>query len=282
VCFLEFGLFLGVFVCSSLHAFRVMSSYGARFGGVGSSFGRSGRYRYKSRVPSRAARAGRFRRARNKYYRGPVSKYRGAMYGSAAARAMRFTNANATGDELKYLDVNFANYACGTTGAVTLINGIAAGNTSITREGRQCFWKQIIINGTIVAADATTIASRNDVYVVWDKQPGAAVPAMTDLFVESKAGSPMNLNYRERFVVLAHNTYVIGGLTADSTALTPTIQPVTITKRINLRTTFKGDANAIGDISTGAMYLVTVGDQADASGALLKTSIRLRFSERAY
>jgi len=49
-----------------------------------------------------------------------------------------------------------------------------------------------------------------------------------------------------------------------------------------LRTTFKGDANAIGDISTGAMYLVTVGDQADPSGALLKTSIRLRFSERAY
>jgi len=259
-----------------------MSSYAARFGSSGSSFGRSGRYRYKPRVPSRAARLGRFRRSRNKFFRGPVSKYRGAMYGSSAARAMRFTNANATGDELKYLDTNFANYACGTTGAVTLINGIAAGNTSITREGRQCFWKQVIVSGTVVAADATTIASRNDVYVIWDKQPGAAVPAMTDIFVESKAGSPMNLNYRERFVVIAHNTFVIGGLTADNTALSPTIQPVTISKRLNLRTTFKADANGIGDISTGAMYLVTVGDQADASGALLKASIRLRFSERAY
>jgi len=213
-------------------------------------------------------------------------RYRGAVYGgsasAAASRSVRYTNWNARAEELKYLDINSVNYACGTTGAVTLINGVAAGSTAITREGRQCYWKSVSVCGSLSAVDATTIASRNDVYVIWDKQPGAAVPAMTDIFVESKAGSPMNLNYRERFVVIAHNTFVIGGLTADNTALSPTIQPVTISKRLNLRTTFKADANGIGDISTGAMYLVTVGDQADASGALLKASIRLRFSERAY
>jgi len=210
------------------------------------------------------------------------SRYRGAMYGTAASRAARTTNANMTGDELKYLDINSATYQSGTTGSVTLINGVAAGNTSITREGRQCFWKQLIVNGSLVPNDATVIGSRNDLFVIWDKQPGVAVPAMTDLFVESIAGSPMNLNYRERFVVLAHQTYVVGGLTADAAAITPAINPVTITKRMSMRTTFKGDANAIGDIATGAMYLVCIGDQLDASCAKFRVSVRLRFSERLF
>jgi len=244
-----------------------------------------------SRRPRRLSRRGYRSRAVSKYragYRtsGGVGKrrqfYRGAMYGSAAAatRQVRYTNWNARAEELKYLDTNFGNYACGTTGAVTLINGVAAGSTAITREGRQCFWKSIQVHGTIAAADATTVASRNDVFVIFDRQPGAAVPAMTDLFVESKAGSPMNLNYRERFVVLGHNTFVIGGLTADATALTPTVHSVNINIKANLRTTFKGDANAIGDIATGAMYLVTLGSAADASGAILNAAVRLRFSER--
>ena len=206
--------------------------------------------------------------------------YRGAMYGRAAARALggarrypwiarrsaynlrratgaiRTTNWNRYPEELKYLDTNFASYPVDTVNAVAgdgvyLINGIAAGSTAITREGRQAFWKSVSVTGTIATVDATTQASRGDVVIVWDKQPGAAVPAMTDLFVESKAGSPMNLNYRERFVVLAHRTYVIGGLTADATDLTPTVHSVNINVRLNLRTTFKGDANAIGDIATG-------------------------------
>jgi len=226
---------------------------------------------------------GRRRGTSTRYYRGPVGKYRGAMYGSAAARAMRFTNANATGDELKYLDTNSAAYQSGTTGSVTLINGVASGSSQITREGRQCFWKQVIVSGSLVPNDATVIGSRNDVYVIWDKQPGEAVPAMTDFFVQSIAGSPMNLNYRERFVVLAHQTHAVGGLTTNATAaLTPTISPVSISKRINLRTTFKGDDNAIASISTGAMYLVCIGDQADADCAKYRVSVRLRFSERAY
>jgi len=212
------------------------------------------------------------------------SRYRGAMYRSgasaAATRALRYTNWNARSEELKYLDINNANYLCGTTGAVTLINGVAAGSTAITREGRQCFWKTVQVSGTVAAADATVVASRADVFIVFDKQPGAAVPNMLDLFVESKSGSPMNLNYRERFVVLAHRNWVIGGPVADGVSITPNVHAVNINVKLNLRTTFKGDANAIGDIATGAMYLVTLGSAADASCAILNASVRMRFSER--
>jgi len=260
-----------------------MSNYSFGSSGFGSRSSRSSRYRFRRRRPSRNYSVGRRRSTVGRYMRGAVGKYRGAMYGSAAARAMRFTNANATGDELKYLDTNSAAYQSGTTGSVTLINGVASGSSQITREGRQCFWKQVIVSGSLVPNDATVIGSRNDVYVIWDKQPGEAVPAMTDFFVQSIAGSPMNLNYRERFVVLAHQTHAVGGLTTNATAaLTPTISPVSISKRINLRTTFKGDDNAIASISTGAMYLVCIGDQADADCAKYRVSVRLRFSERAF
>jgi len=251
-----------------------MSSYrgrSRRWGNAGRSFGQS---RRRPRFYRGATYGGGYSRGVGKRF--STSRYR------PASRALRTTNWNRSPDELKYLDVNSATYACGTTGAVTLINGIAAGSTAITREGRQCYWKSVHVSGSLSAADATTIASRCDVYVIWDKQPGAAVPGMTDLFVESISGSPMNLNYRERFVVLAHEMFTLGGLTAAATALTPTIHPININKRLALRSTFKGDANAIGDIGTGAMYLVTLGDQADASGGLLRASVRLRFSERLY
>ena len=234
-------------------------------------------------------------------YRRPYG-YRGAMYGRAAARslvrkfpfqgrayalrratgALRTTNWNRPAEELKYLDINMTAYNCTNVDAagVTLINGVAAGSTAITREGRQCFWKSVSITGKIAPVDATIIRQRCDVYVIWDWQPGTAVPDKTAIFVEAISGSPLNLNNRERFLVVAHETYVIGGLFAAGEALTPTIQAVTIQKKINLRTTFKGDNNAIGDIATGAMYLVCVGDQAAAECATLTASVRLRFAER--
>jgi len=246
--------------------------------------------RYPARLYSRrrASFGRRFsypRRAMWSARRNPVAgrrSYKGASYGSSASatRALRYTNWNARPEELKYLDTNNASYASGTTGSITLINGVAAGSTAITREGRQAFWKSVNVSGWVAPVDATVIGSRNDVYVIWDKQPGAAVPAMTDFFVEAKAGSPMNLNYRERFVIIAHKTYTIGGLTAGAPAVTPTVHAVSINVRLNLRTTFKGDANAIGDIATGAMYLVTLGSEADADGALFKVAVRLRFAER--
>lgn len=241
----------------------------------------------------RGGRSGRYKAFKRPSYRkfaGGVRKpysYRGAIYGRgggarAMSRSLRTTNWNQTGEELKYLDINSAAYVCDTTGAVTLINGVAAGSTSITREGRQCFWRSVHVTGALSQVDDTVIGSRCDVFIIWDKQPGAAVPAMNVLFVESIAGSPMNLDYRERFVVLAHESYTIGGAKAAAAAQTPTIHSVNIFKKVNLRTTFKGDNNAIGDIATGAMYLVTLGDQAAANCGSLRASVRLRFSERSF
>lgn len=218
-----------------------------------------------------------------------TAKYRGATFGggssAAATRSLRYTNWNAHPEELKYLDQpgGIIQHAIGNTGLVALMNGIPAGSTAITREGRQCIWRSVSLSGTVKAVDATVWSSRNDIFLIWDKQPGAAAPAITDIFTYGKAGSPLNLDYRERFVVLAHRSYVIGGVPISTTAigcLTPTVHSVNINVKLNHRTTFKGDANTIGDIATGAMYLVLLGDNPDTEGGQFEGYCRLRFSER--
>lgn len=235
------------------------------------------------------------------------SGYRGATYGGASGRggrrsrfpnrylapirnsykrssgALRTTNWNRSPDELKYLDIVNTVYPCGITSIPVLINGVASGSSAITREGRQCYWKSVQVSGTMKPVDATVQASRNDVYIIWDKQPSTAVPAMTEIFVEDVVGSPMNLNYRERFLVLAHESYVIGApVAADGVSMTPNVHAVNIMKRLALRTTFKTDNADIAGIGTGAMYLVCIGDQPNVSGAVLTASVRLRFAERLF
>ena len=168
--FLFFGNFQNFAFVFSFDAVHVMSDYSSGFGSSYRGSRRSSRYRLRRRRSGRIGAVGRRRYPYSRYGRGAMSRYRGAMYGAAASRAVRFTNANATGDELKYLDTNSASYQSGTTGSVTLINGIAAGSTSITREGRQCFWRQVIVSGSLVPNDATVIGSRNDLFVIWDKQ----------------------------------------------------------------------------------------------------------------
>lgn len=199
----------------------------------------------------------------------------------ATTKQVRRTNWNTgpTRDELKYLDTNFASYGGGTTGSVTLINGVASGSTQITREGRQCYWKTVQVNG-FLDPHANQLEERCDVYVIYDKQPGAAVPALTDLFVQAIGGSPLNLNYRDRFSVIVHKSFVLGLIDGTNYYSTiPNTQKISIYKRVNLKTTFKGDSNAIGDISTGALYLVVVGSQATYYASPY-VNVRLRFAEK--
>lgn len=187
--------------------------------------------------------------------------------------------------ELKYLDVARGDSPADTTGAVTLMNGVAPGSSAITREGRQCYWKSVEVTGLLkYAAGATQADQRCDIFLIYDHQPGAAVPAMTDFFVESVAGSPHNLNFRERFKTLFHKSYVLGRSATTATqavAGSPSVHLVSIYKKFYLRTTYKSDNAYIGDISTGAIYLVTLGTEATGgAGAIFTISTRMRFSEQ--
>jgi len=185
---------------------------------------------------------------------------------------------------LKYLDVNSGTITSNSTGLVTLMNGVSIGDTAITRDGRQVWWKSVLINGWFYPHDtALPVGSRNDMYVILDSQPGAALAGMTDIFVQDGVpGSPMNLNNSLRFKVLAHKTWSIGPYDRATAGfpLSPGPTPIIkIYKRFNILTQYKGDNALIGDIATNAIYLVTVGSQAIGESWDAIICSRMRFGE---
>ena len=181
--------------------------------------------------------------------------------------------------EQRYKDISTTDYACDTTGSVTLLNGIAVGSTASLRRGRRVCLTELHVTGRLRPSSDSFKRSRCDVLLVWDKQPGAAVPAITDILTESISGAPKNLDYRERFKILRKSTTPWEEMPKRPVPKEPTIDLIEIHEPLFACTIYKGDSNAITDIATGALYLVTIGDQAAINGASLNVAVRLRWVE---
>lgn len=181
--------------------------------------------------------------------------------------------------ELRYKDISTTDYAADTTGSVALLNGIAVGSAATQRRGRKVCLTEVHVTGRLRPVSDSFKRSRCDIMLVWDKQPGAAVPSMTDLLTESLSGAPKNLDYRERFKFLRKEYFVLGGDSQASSAKDPSVVLIDIHEPIFNCSIYKGDNNLIGDIATGALYLVTVGDQAAVNGAAFNVAVRLRWTE---
>nr|QXP07750.1 MAG: putative capsid protein [Arizlama virus]QXP07752.1 MAG: putative capsid protein [Arizlama virus] len=242
-------------------------------------------YRKRFDRPSVSARTGSIRltKAGRQLARGYA---RSAVRGIPRPIGGIYPSARRHADELKYLDIAVAPYSFETDATrAVLINGIAAGSTSITRVGNQCYWKSIQIRGYLSpATDGDHTPSRADLYVVYDDQPGAAVPTNAEILSNTTTEAFMNLDYRDRFRVVAHQYWVFGStsnVANTSYSSGDNTKACEIYKKCNLRTNFKGVGNLIGDISKGALYILTMGNQSNASGDYVigALAVRLRFTE---
>jgi len=184
--------------------------------------------------------------------------------------------------ENKYLDTAVASYVSDTTGSVTLLNGVATGATNITRNGNQVNFRSIYFKGYWRTNDNTTSPGRHDCFILLDKQPAAAVPAITDFLVTSNSLSHQVVSSMTRFIVIAHRYFVCGKISDTATqsfACAPLSSDCTFYKKLNFVTTYKTANAGIADISTGALYLLTIASAAAASGCDLQASVRLVFTE---
>lgn len=184
--------------------------------------------------------------------------------------------------EKKWVDIAEAAYACDTTGTITALNLTAEAAGPSGRIGRKITMTAVQLAGTIQPFDNITQAAHCKVLLIYDKQPNGALPAMTDIFVASTSNSFMNLNNRDRFQVLAVHDVAIG--TQDNTATqafagSPTVHVVKTYKTINLPTIYDGATAAIGDVQTGSLLLVTVGDRAAGLGGVFFGAVRTRYGD---
>jgi len=182
--------------------------------------------------------------------------------------------------EKGYVDLTVASYGCDTTGSVTLLNTIAQNASVNGRVGKKVVMKGLQCRGHI-ANRSTAIMSNTAYMIVYDKRPTGILPTITDILVSISPNSLNNDNNAGRFRILKRVDDVLLGNTASTADLTD-CSAKSQDWWLDLKsapTTFKAAATGgIGDIEEGALYLVTVGDQATGTGAsYLTVAFRLRF-----
>lgn len=201
--------------------------------------------------------------------------------------------------EVKCVDLAGATYTLNSTVSITPINLIRAGSSFFNRIGRKVELKSLHLKGFV--QPVRTIAAQDYVriMIVYDAQTNGALPAISDIIQDTdQAGtnnttstSSANLNNRDRFRILCDYRIVTPSQTVTAGQVTTPgwIDPVTVftdveryMKLKGLHTVFKADSSpaVIGDIATGALYLVTYGGNASgAEGFNLYASLRLRYQD---
>lgn len=216
------------------------------------------------------------------------AKYTPSGYGIQGAPAVR-VGYGYRGDytrssiEKKYKDIAVASYVMDTTGTVTVLNSIDEGTGVSQRVGRKVCMKSVQLRGKVVPVDGVTSAVMGRIMLVWDKQPNGVLATIANILSAATSESYINLDNRERFVVLMDKHYGIGyyNTTATTAVADNTIKVVNKYKRLPQGTDviFDGTGGGIADINTGALLLVTIGDQVAGDGAVAALVTRIRYTD---
>lgn len=179
----------------------------------------------------------------------------------------------------KLLSVAPAAYACDTTGTVTLINTIAQGYDEDERVGRKVYIEGVRLHGFIEIQDTTTNTSMSDVFIVWDRAPNGALPSLSDIVQDAQAPTFINDLARHRFELLGEYSCVLGRFDETHSVAHGGPALVDLNFRVDGTTIYSGAGAAIGDIESGALYLVTIGSEAVNSGSILVAAVRVYYSD---
>lgn len=187
--------------------------------------------------------------------------------------------------ELKYNDVAAALYVADTTGTVTALNLTAVGDDNTTRDGRQICNRSIHVQGILQPVDTSTSASFTRLMLVWDNQPNSgAIATITNILTAATSIAGTNLDNRERFTILRDLRFAQGSISDVATqSFSNGDNTYCVNEFVNLKdvkTTYSGTTAVIGSVATGALLMVTIGNQAANLGGIFNLHTRLRFTDR--
>lgn len=223
-----------------------------------------------SRGINKSAAAARAVVASSRYYR---------RYGN---RGNRFGLQRALGmaKELGYVDVGTATYNLDTTGSIALLNTVAQGAAVTQRVGKKILLKGLQCRGQCYNNNTATF---NDIafLIVYDKRPTGALPAVTDILAAATSIAMNNDANAGRFSIIKRvDDMLTGNNAAAASYLDNMAKSADFYLPLKgLQTTYKAaGTGAIGDIEEGALYLVTVGNNAaGTAAATMQVNFRLRF-----
>jgi len=202
--------------------------------------------------------------------------------------------------EVKSVDIGVIAQVPSTTGLIEVVNLIQTGSGFWQRIGRKIKLKSLHITGSWDATGTGAGAQEyNRLLVVYDRQCNGAVPSIADILQNvDQTGTPtsnsrcnINLANTERFMIIRDFRFAASSSgTAGLSVVQQQMQPQDDqNNKINWFIPLKGletlySANSspavVGDISTGALYIVSIGNVSAATAGFEFTySARLRFMD---
>lgn len=186
--------------------------------------------------------------------------------------------------DAKYHDVAAASYACDTTGSITHLDVVPQGDSVNNRTGKAWLNTSLNIRGTVTSNAATT-ATVAAIYIVWDKQPNKALPAITDVLDSVSSLSFTKRENAQRFTIVRKLRYSLEGDTGSLSNQTRSTQfdvdeYVRLPRDAVALATTSDTTGAIGNRITGALYAITVGNvTAGTTASTAALSYRLNIKD---
>lgn len=196
------------------------------------------------------------------------------------------------GPELKYFDLPLQTSAVNSTGVIAALNYPNEGSGATQRIGRRIHMKNLLIRGDFEPlAVANTSLQLVKLALVYDRQYNGASPTLGDIFqyrygsagatTATDVYSPMNLDNRDRFVILKDKYMHLPATTVAAQTNSPGMgytrtQFKWYVNLKNYETHFKASTYANTDIATGALLFVIVAGDASNNYNLTWHS-RLKF-----
>jgi len=202
-------------------------------------------------------------------------RMRGGQFSSGGRGARQF--GVRAGNESGFLDTAIAVYALNTTGSLTLLNPVPQGAATSQRVGKRIALKSIEAHGNIIAGNSGLSADFSYM-IVYDKRPSGNLPNITDVLNTVSPYSFNNDNAGSRFQTLKRvDGHTVGG---NGTTLTAKSMHdfdwfMSLKERPTVFTNL--GTGAIGDIEEGAIYLITMGNEAGALAPNANVAFRLRY-----
>lgn len=192
--------------------------------------------------------------------------------------------------ELKAVDLDTTTVGIsGGVTAVLLLNGISAGSGMNQRIGRVASMKSLMLRLQYYPESASSSYGHIRTCLVYDAQANGVAPVYADIFrslsaagaVASTTDSGLNLDNRQRFRILFDSLQQVGGASTATAITNNQGMPNRIDsyKKLNLPIQFKSDSSLIGDIATGALYLVMCSSSPAGLGVNAVWNTRLRYTD---
>lgn len=169
------------------------------------------------------------------------------------------------------------------TAPMTLLNATVPGDNINNRKGRKISMVSLSLRGFVRFADSGGSPGTSDylrLIVFYDRQPNGAAPAIADLLQDTNAAgatqtvsySNLNLSNADRFKILIDDYWAPQGTVGATTGYAYDGLQNSYTNNVKhfiplkgLETHYNaGTAGTIADITTGSLYLVTMGIPGDA------------------